>query len=107
LNEVYQYVVTHYEQLSTIGLAAIFVARLVAALTPTKRDDEVTGAVDKGFRRGIELLSGAHHRALVETPDAPAATVPEDDNQIEQFNRVLKQFGAKLTIVTEDKSKGA
>lgn len=102
MNEVYQYFVAHQEQLSTIGLAAIFLARLIAALTPTKADDGAIGSIDKFFRRLIEFISGANHSALVEKDATPIpASASEADNQIEQFNRVLQQFDARLIIVSK------
>jgi len=106
MNEIYQYVTAHHDQLSTIGLSAIFVARLVAALTPTKADDGAIGSIDKFFRRLIEFISGANHSALVKKEEeTQPATEDEDDNQLDQFQRVLKQFGAELRIVPI-KSKG-
>jgi hypothetical protein len=56
-----QWFFDHIEELSTIALAIIMLARMVVALTPSKTDDEKVVVVERWTRKILDLLSGAHH----------------------------------------------
>lgn len=102
IQQITNYVTTHIEQLGTIGFTGTLFARLITALTKSKRDDEIAGFAEKGFRRIVEVIAGANHEALVKKEDAPISEELTEDSDIDRFNRVLKQYGAKLVIQVDD-----
>jgi hypothetical protein len=107
MNEVIQYVLDHQDQLSSIALGVIIVARMVASLTPSKRDDEVASSVEKGARRVIELISGAGHRNLIAPTQVdsavPTQVATSDEDPFEALAQLVDRFGAKVIIVPKEK----
>jgi phospholipase/lecithinase/hemolysin len=107
MNEIFQYVMENQDKLSEIVLGVILVARMVAALTPAKRDDEVVSSVDKGFRKVIELISGAGHRNLIAPTQVdsvvPTQVATSDEDPFEALAALVDKFNAKIVIVPKEK----
>ena len=101
-----QYVLDHKDALSEIVLGLILVARMIAALTPSKHDDEITSGIEHFVRRLIEVVSGAGHRNLVK--DAQPAPVPvhdvEDDDPFEALSALVDKFGGKIVIIPKERN---
>lgn len=110
MNEGYQYIVANQDKLAEIVLGVIFLARMIAALTPSKRDDEVVSSVEKGFRKVVELVSGAGHRNLiqpesVDEPAVPQIVTVDDEDPFEAFSELVNKFGGKIVIIPKDEVK--
>ena len=111
IQKVFDFVLANQDKLAEIALGVIFMARLVAKLTPSKKDDEIAGSVELGFRKAIELLSGAGHKNLVVPSDPQEVPVVEvassDDKELhdvfDSFQALVGKFGGKIVIVPKEK----
>lgn len=106
--DIIQYVTEHKDQLSEIALGAILLSRMVAALTPSKRDDEIASGLARFARKTVEVVSGAGHRNLV-TEAKPAITTPtpdDDGDPFEALAQVVDKFEGKIIIVPKEKKNG-
>lgn len=105
MNELIQYVIAHQDKLAEIALGVIFLARMIAALTPSKKDDEVAGKVELGFRRAVEMLSGAGQQNLVvptQVDPAVPVQVATVGDPFESFSKLVDRFGGKIQIVSKE-----
>jgi len=111
MNQVFQYVLENQDKLAELVLGVIILARMIAKLTPSKRDDEIAGSVELGFRKAIEMLSGAGHHNLITTATvdntATVEVASSDDKELhdvfESFQELVGKFGGKIIIVPDDK----
>jgi hypothetical protein len=107
IDQAYNFVIQHKEQLLEVFALVVVLSRAIAALTPSKADDELAGKFELIVRKTLELASGAGHRNLIVKPEPEPVLEPVEDilpqaDPLAAFENMLARFGAQIKIVPKD-----
>ncbi|MGH9428959.1 MAG: hypothetical protein ACRD2L_21960 [Terriglobia bacterium] len=107
IDQAYNFVMQHKEQLLEVFAMVVVLSRAIAALTPSKADDELAGKFERIVRKTLEVTSGAGHRSLIVKTDAEPVIEPVENilppDPLAAFENMLARFGAQIKIVPKDK----
>lgn len=106
IDQAYNFIIANKERLLEIFAALVIVSRSIAALTPSKSDDELAGKFERIVRKTLELTSGAGHRNLIVKSEAEPVIEPVENilppDPLAAFENMLDRFGAQIKIVPKE-----